>query len=78
MLAFSSYSPVFVVVFNFILFVLSHDRNKYSLLVTSAADIGLQTKHLTSIAAHPAFRMTKCFVLCFTFPFPLFLSYNII
>ena len=44
MLAFSSYSPVFVVVFNFILFVLSHDRNNYSLLVTSAADIGLQTK----------------------------------
>ena len=32
--------------------------------------------HLTLTAAHPAFRKTKCFVLCFTFPFLLFLSYN--
>ena len=29
--------------------------------------------HFTSIAAHPAFRKTKCFVLCFTFLFPFFI-----
>ena len=29
--------------------------------------------HLTSIAAHPAFRVTKCFVLGFTFPFLFFI-----
>ena len=33
----------------------------------------LALDHLTSIAAQPAFRMTKCFVLCFTFPFLLFI-----
>ena len=27
----------------------------------------------TSIAAHPAFLKTKCLVLCFTFPFLLFI-----
>ena len=27
--------------------------------------------HVTSIAAHLAFRKAKCFVLCFTFPFLL-------
>ena len=40
---------------------------------TSDTEAPFLDLHLSICSAHPAFRKTKCFVLCFTFPFLLFI-----